>query len=663
MQGGGVIASLCAMIKRCSRLPWLFAVLFSFCLSLTANAQETGGAAKRSMDEIFDGILEPVAIWADKIIFYSIPIFGQSIPIVLILLAFTGVFLTIFFGFINLRAFGLALKTVRGKYSDAKDPGQITHFQALTTALSATVGLGNIAGVAVAIGIGGPGSVFWMVVMGMLGMTSKFTECTLGVAFRDIDKDGNVQGGAMRYLSKGLAEKGFGGIGKFLAVFFAIACVGGALGAGNMFQMNQSAEQVSETFGIFGDGNQWQLGLIVAVMVGMVIIGGIVWIARVTAVLVPVMTIVYVIACLVVLSGYLPEIPGAIGTIFKEAFSFEAGVGGFLGALIQGIKRGVFSNEAGLGSAAIAHAPVKTRRPASEGVVALLEPFIDTVVICLMTALVIVTTGMWTVDANVNQATQLREAPSATAPVVKELTDRDLVHVDAADKDWVEITLDSGATGYVPASNVGSKAKDSDLFELTEATDVYEEGSEEAAVVARFVKASRVELAAADTDWVQVELKDDGGKGFVEADAITERSGWSGGIWLTSRSFGSVIPWFPYVLAVAVFLFAFSTMISWSFYGQQAVQYLFGGSKPVILTYKFVFCVCVVLGAGASLKNVLLLSDAMYFAMVFPNLIGIYFLLPVVRRELKKFLLFAKHVDEGETLDAAELKVIAKHGD
>lgn len=574
-------------------------MLISFFLNLSVSAQEVGGeVAKKSMDEVFDGILEPVAYWTDFVVFYSISIFGQGVPIVLILLAFTGVFLSLYFGFINFRAFGLALKTVRGKYSDGNEPGQITHFQALTTALSATVGLGNIAGVAVAIGIGGPGSVFWMVVMGILGMTSKFTECTLGVAFREIDKDGNVQGGAMRYLSKGLAEKGFGKIGKFLAVFFAIACVGGALGAGNMFQMNQSAQQVSETFGIFGDGNQWQLGLIVAVMVGLVIIGGIVWIARVTAVLVPVMTIIYVIACLVVLSGYIPEIPGAIGTIFKEAFSFEAGVGGFLGGLIQGIKRGVFSNEAGLGSAAIAHAPVKTRRPASEGVVALLEPFIDTVVICLMTALVIVTTGIWTVDANVNQASELREAPSIAAPVVKELTDRDLVHV-------------------------------------VEATD----------------------------GWFEVELKDNGGTGFVVADAVTERGGWSGGIWLTSRSFGSVIPWFPYVLAVAVFLFAFSTMISWSFYGEQAIHYLFGGNKKVILGYKLAFCICVVLGAGASLKNVLMLSDAMYFAMVFPNLIGLYFLLPVVSRELKKFQLFAKHVDEGDTLDAAELKVIAEHGE
>lgn len=584
------------MTLRASRFR-LLPLLCLYLLSLVkVSAQAEGpAAATPSIDERIDGLLEPVAVWADKIVFYSIPIFGHGVPIVLLLLAGTGIFLTIHFRFINFRAFGLALRTVRGKYSADDDPGQITHFQALSTALSATVGLGNIAGVAVAIGIGGPGSVFWMVAMGLLGMTSKFTECTLGVTYRDIDGEGRVHGGAMRYLEKGLKEHGFGGLGKFLAVFFAIACVGGALGAGNMFQMNQSAEQVSETFGIFGDGKGWQLGLIVALMVGAVIIGGIVWIARVTAILVPFMTIIYVAACLVVLGGYLPEIPGAIGTIFKEAFSMEAGIGGFIGGLIQGIKRGVFSNEAGLGSAAIAHAPVKTRRPASEGVVALLEPFIDTVVICLMTALVIVTTGIWTVDANVNQATALRESASATAPVVKELTDFDLVHVVKADKEWVE-----------------------------------------------------------------VELKDGVANGFVAAVAITERSGWSGGIWLTSRSFGTVIPWFPYVLAVAVFMFAFSTMISWSYYGEQAVYYLFGGNKYVILGYKLLFCICVVLGAGASLKNVLMLSDALYFAMVVPNLIGLYFLLPRVKKELGRFVSFSKKVDAGATLAEADQELLSE---
>lgn len=569
-----------------SRLP--FPLLGLFLLLGITPAR----AAEGSIDQRLDDFLEPVAHWADKIVFFSIPILGQGVPIVLILLAVTGLFLTLYFKFINFRAFGLALKTVRGKYSSKDDPGQITHFQALSTALSATVGLGNIAGVAVAIGIGGPGAVFWMVIMGLLGMTSKFAECTLGVTYRDIDEKGRVHGGAMRYLEKGMKEHGAGGFGKVLAILFAVACVGGALGAGNMFQMNQSAEQIGETFGWFRDGQSWILGVIVAVMVGAVIIGGIVWIARVTEVLVPFMTLIYVVACVIVLGGYIGDIPGALATIFREAFSPAAGIGGFIGGLIQGIKRGVFSNEAGLGSAAIAHAPVKTRRPASEGIVALLEPFTDTVVICLMTALVIVTTGVWKADANVNREAALREAPAETAPVVRQLADGDLIHI---------------------------------VGELGEA-----EG------------------------WTEIEMKDGDAGGFVLTGAVTERSGWSGGIWLTSRSFGSVIPWFPYVLAVAVFLFAFSTMISWSYYGEQAVYYLAGGNKGAIIGYKLVFCGCVVVGAAASLKNVLMLSDAMYFAMVLPNLIGLYFMLPRIRRELDRFLKFAGRIDAGATLEEAD---------
>ncbi len=554
----------------------------------------TGGAAMAqgagdSIDQKIDEILAPIAEWADKIVFYSISVFGNGLPIVLVLLAGTGLFLTVYFGFINFRAFRLALSTVRGKYSSADDPGQITHFQALTTALSATVGLGNIAGVAVAISIGGPGAVFWMVVMGILGMSSKFTECTLGVAYREIDEKGKVQGGAMRYLEKGLKERGFGTIGRILAIVFAVACVGGALGAGCMFQMNQSAQQVSETFGIFGDGDSWILGLIVALMVGAVIIGGIVWIARVTAVLVPFMTILYVLGCLVVLAGYLPEIPAALLTIAREAFSLEAGVGGFVGGLIQGIKRGVFSNEAGLGSAAIAHAPVKTRRPASEGIVALLEPFIDTVVICLMTALVIVTTGVWTVDANINGTAGVYSSPNLESVTEINLVDGDLVHIE-----------------------------------------------------------ERID------GWMEVRSKDGMIDGFVQSEFVTERTGWAGGIWLTSRSFGSVIPWFPYLLAVAVFMFAFSTMISWSYYGEQAVSYLFGRGGAVIGIYKIIFCLCVVVGAAASLENVLLLSDAMYFAMAAPNLIGIYFLLPRVKAELARFQNFAKLVDNGASVEEAD---------
>ena len=566
---------------------------FGFLISLFSVAS----ARAEGVSEKMDGLLAPVADLADKIVFFSVPVGGgQSAPVVLILLAFTAIFLTIYFKFINLRAFGLALKTVKGKYSKKDDPGQITHFQALATALSATVGLGNIAGVAVAIGIGGPGAVFWMVLMGFLGMSSKFTECTLGVRYRKIDSDGKVHGGGMRYLQDGLAERGMGGFGRVLAIFFAIACVGGALGAGNMFQMNQSAQQVTETFGIFG-GAEWKLGIIVAIAVGAVILGGIVSIARVTAFLVPFMTIIYVLACVVVLFGYIGEIPAALGVIVGSAFSPAAGLGGFIGGLIQGIKRGVFSNEAGLGSAAIAHAPVKTRKPASEGVVALLEPFIDTVVICLMTALVIVVTGVWKVDASLTGEASIYQEASAQSQVVKSLKASDLVKV-------TEVSI--GDTKKLNGS------------------------------------------------WVHVQTQENDAQGFMAIDSLVDRTGWSGGIWLTSRSFASVISWFPYVLTVAVVLFAFSTMISWSYYGEQAIDYLTGNNKMAVLIYKIVFCLCVVLGAGASLQNVLKLSDAMYFAMVLPNLIGLYFLLPIVKKELAEFQRFAKRVDEGATLDEAE---------
>lgn len=562
-------------------------------LSASAFAEEEVG-----FDGKLNQAIEPVSKFATDVIFFSVgdllrledPVGVLAAPVVLLLLAVTAVFFTFYFQFINLRAFRLALKTVKGKYSRKEDPGQITHFQALTTALSATVGLGNIAGVAVAIGLGGPGAVFWMVVMGFLGMSSKFVECTLGVRYRSIDDKGKVLGGGMRYLERGLSERGLGGFGKVLAILFAVACVGGAIGAGNMFQINQSAQQVSETFGVFTE-SKWIFGLIIAVMVGSVIIGGIVAIARVTAFMVPFMTIVYVSACLVVLLANASEIPAALGIIVSEAFSGSALTGGFIGALIQGIKRGVFSNEAGLGSAAIAHAPVKTRKPASEGVVALLEPFIDTVVVCLMTALVVVVTGTWKVDASIGKETSLLASASAGAEVVQSLAVNEVVKV-----------IES------------------------------EEGSE----------------------WFLVQLRDSDTQGYVVKESVVDRTGWGGGIWLTSQSFAAVISWFPYVLTVAVVLFAFSTMISWSFYGEQAISYLTGGNAGAIIAYKVIFCLCTIVGAGASLQAVLDLSDAMYFAMVFPNLIGLYFLLPVVKDELHKFQLFAKRVDDGASLDEAE---------
>ncbi len=453
-----------------------------------------------------------------------------EVPFVLLWLAGAAIFLTFFFRFINLRAFKLALKTVRGKYSKADDPGEISHFQALTAAVSGTVGLGNIAGVAIAISVGGPGAAFWMVVMGLFGMTSKFAECTLGVRYRQIDKDGKVHGGPMLYLTRGFAEHGMGPLGKTLAVFFSICAVGASFGGGNMFQINQATSQLVNVTGggdgFFGD-NRWLIGIGVAVLVGMVIIGGISRIGKITARLVPAMAVLYLIGCFIVLGSHLDKIGPTFGLIFGSAFSGSAMAGGLIGTFLQGVRRAAFSNEAGIGSAPIAHSAVRTRYAASEGLVALLEPFIDTVIICTMTALVVIITG-----------------------------------------------------------------------------DYQHQGVD--------------------------------------------------GITITSDSFASVVPWFAYVLSAAVILFALSTLITWSYYGLQAWKFLFGKSHVSDLTYKLLFCLVIVFGAAMSPGKVIDFSDAMLFSMSFANLIGVYLLLPVIRRELARFQLFAARVDEGESIEMAD---------
>ena len=529
------------------------------------------------IDEEIDKWMEPIAGALETIVFFAVPVGGQMLPVVLAVLGGTAIFLTIYFRFINLRAFGLALRTARGKYTNPDAPGQITHFQALTAALSATVGLGNIAGVAVAVGLGGPGATFWMILMGLCGMTTKFCECTLGVKYRVIDQNGKAHGGGMYYLARGLAEKGFGPFGAFLGIFFALMCIGGALGAGNMFQANQAYSQFTGTFGgqMFID-HPSLFGAIMAIFVGLVIIGGIVWIARVTSFLVPFMCGIYVLTALVIIFSNLDQVPGAIGMIVTGAFSPEAVGGGIVGVLIQGIKRAAFSNEAGVGSAPIAHAAVKTDKPASEGLVALLEPFTDTVVVCTMTALVLVITGVWKVDG--------------------------IVEAD-------ELAL--RAEPKVEALQVGSVNKDAKLRIISKSDgwgEVWREGEEK-------------------TAWIEME----------EVTPVE-------GVAKTSAAFGEKVAWFPKILAIAVLLFAFSTMISWSYYGEQAVIFLCGRRIPaVVLVYKVIFCLFVIVGASASLGNVIRVSDAMIFAMVLPNMIGLYILLPVVKRELASYM---KHVQE-----------------
>ena len=484
------------------------------------------------------------------------PFSGQWTPaklksfLVIFWLAAAGVILTLVFKFINIRAFGLAMRTVRGKYSQASDPGSVTHFQALTAAVSGTVGLGNIAGVAIGIHSGGPGVAFWLFLSGFLGMSTKFAECTLGVKYRIFDTEGNVHGGPMYYLRRGLHERGMKSLGMVLAFFFAIFCVFASFGGGNIFQVNQVTTQLINITGgeeSFFFANQWVFGLIRALMTALVIIGGIKGIAKVTDKLVPVMCITYVVSCLLVLVVNASHIVPALQMIITEAFNPRAAItGGLVAAFIWGMRRATFSNEAGIGSAPIAHAAAKTRRPASEGVVALLEPFLDTVVICTMTALVLCVTMNFSGDS---------------------------------------ANYEINGHAYVLGTS---------------------------------------------------------GTGFKE------------GIAMTSAAFETVHTSFKYVLFLCVFLFAFSTLITWSYYGLQAWQYLFGKKAVTAWIYKVIFCLIIIVGSAASMGNATDFSDASLFAMSIPNLIGVYLLLPVVRSELARFVAFSKRVDAGASVEEAD---------
>jgi len=368
---------------------WFVIIAGFLPLSLTAQSESTV-----TLDDRINGIMEPITNVIMKVIFVEVSIgLGQSVPFVLIWLLAGAVFFTVYNKFVNVRAFGHALAVVRGKYDDPNHKGEVSHFQALTAALSGTVGVGNIAGVAVAVSLGGPGATFWMIIAGLLGMSSKFAECTLGTKYRRENPDGSVSGGPMYYLREGLAKHKWPTLGKVMAVIFAIACIGGSLGGGNMVQINQATQQLVEVTGgessIFAQQG-WMFGVVMAAIVALILIGGIKSIAKVTEKLVPIMVGIYIAGALAVLFAHTTEIPGAIGKIIGGAFNNDAMYGGIIGVLIQGFRRASFSNEAGIGSASIAHSAARTNEPVSEGIVALLEPFIDTVVICTMTALVII---------------------------------------------------------------------------------------------------------------------------------------------------------------------------------------------------------------------------------------------------------------------------------
>ncbi len=504
----------------------LISITALYSLIGVANAEEALSLDQK-VNEIFATVTGPFV----GLIFSPLP--GTSFPWIVMWLVIAATVFTVYFGFVQFRYFKHSISLVKGDYSDPNDAGEVSHFQALATALSGTVGLGNIAGVAVAIGIGGPGATFWMILAGLMGMASKFTECTLGVKYRNEYEDGTVSGGPMYYISKGFKELGLPG-GKALAVIFSVFCILGALGGGNMFQANQAHAQIS---GVFGDYPGWITGVVFAAVVFMVIVGGVKSIARVTEKIVPFMGILYVGAALIIILMNYDKIGWAFGQIFEGAFTGLGVAGGFVGALIQGFKRAAFSNEAGVGSAAIAHSAVQTKEPITEGFVSLLEPLIDTVVICTMTALVIIITGQLIIDP---------------------------------------------ATG---------------LYLL--------DGSKVATI--------------------------DGNSGVA----------------LTSAAFSSAFSWFPLILAVAVVLFAFSTMISWSYYGLKSWTYLFGEGKKAELTFKIIFCIFIVIGAAASLGPVIDFSDAAIFAMAVVNITALYFLMKIVKKEL---------VSYSERLKSGEIK-------
>ena len=516
-------------------------------------------ASNQGLDEKINDAFMPFAVWWENLILAEIPLFGQGIPLILIILMGGALFFTIYFGFVNVRHFTTAIQVVRGKYDELekirpelkpqvqtvdgdlvdtiKDEGhlgEVNHFQALATAVSGTVGLGNIAMVAVAISFGGPGATFWMILAGLLGMSTKFVECTLGVKYRDIDGKGNVYGGPMYYLSKGIAQKGFSKLGKFLAVLFAILCVGASFGGGNAFQSNQAAAQIIENFGLTGDATGSIIGLVFALLAGIVIIGGIKRIAKVTEKVVPFMAILYVGAAIFIIISKVEWVDDALALIFKNAFTPEATVsGGFVGVMIQGFRRAAFSNEAGAGSAAIAHSAVNTAYPASEGLVGLLEPFIDTVLVCTMTAIVII-----------------------------------LFNMD----------------GVFVYGNV------------------------------------------------------------VDGQALLYDGSRLGGVNITSMAFENSIHGSSWVLMLAVCLFAFSTILSWSYYGLQAWKYLFGRSRAMDLSYKIIYLMFTVLGAAITLDAVIKFSDAMILALVFPNMLGLFILFPYVKSEFSSYkkLIFRK---------------------
>ncbi len=465
-------------------------------------------------------IIQSINSFFESILFFDIffgAIEGSHFPFVVAWLIAGGIFLTLRMGFVNLRMLRHSFNIVRGKYHTREDKGVISPFQSLATALSATVGIGNIAAVSIAISLGGAGAAFWMIMAGFLGMTLKFTEVTLSVKYREFLPDGTIMGGGMEYLSRGLADKGMAGTGKVMAIIFAFFMILGAIGAGNTFQVSQSLTIMQGQIPFFND-YPWAFGLILATVTGMVIIGGIKRIAHVAEAIVPFMVMFYLGMVFWVLGTYFTAIPDAFALIFREAFTPTAVAGGIFGAMVQGFQRAVFSNEAGLGSAGIAHAPARVKYPVRQGLVSLYEPFIDTVVVCTMTALVVILTGVYTGGTEV---------------------------LDAA------IAAKQGAV-------------------------------------------------------------------------------------ITSTAFGTVVSWFPTVLGFAIFMFAFSTMISWSYYGERAWVYLFGIKSSII--FKLIFLAFIVIATIVDTGLMVDFSSILFLALAIPNIFGLMIMSGDVRKMLTEYM-------------------------
>ncbi|MCC6598043.1 MAG: alanine:cation symporter family protein [Alphaproteobacteria bacterium] len=485
---------------------------------------EGGSCAAAGFDAAVDCSFSAVTCATNEIIFYSLPIsigepaVSHSLPLILLWIGACSIFFTLYLGFVNFRYFGHAIRVLCGAYKEPGAKGQLSNFESFTASMSATIGLGNIAGVAVAVSIGGPGAVLWMILMGFLGMSTKFAEVMLGVKYRITPQAGSPHefaGGPMYYVRHAFERYGIPFLGPIFAAMFAVCCILGSLGGGNMFQANQTFEQILHVTGgeqsvLYGKG--WLFGLGLAALVGVVIVGGIGVIGRVSARLVPAMAVIYLSACLFVIALYWQDVPGAVVTIFREALSPEAGMGGLIGAILMGVKRASFSNEAGLGSAAIVQATAKTAFPVRQGMVGMLGPFLDTVVVCSATALLIVVTGAY-----------------------------------------------------------------------------------------------------------------ESGQGVS-------------GVQLTSNALEHGGAWLSYVLALAVFLFAYSTLITWFYYGEIGATSLLGEKKWVSVAFKIIFLTCVVLGCAMKLENIVNLTDALFLSMAFPNIIALYLFAPEIKRDLKVYI-------------------------